>query len=189
MSGVRGLRIFLPSPGIGRWWPKPFDVRDGVGSAAKDDIVSEIPGVAVEQTEDPGLEFDDRYQIDKNVGFRHAYKTLIPYFVRVWHEFQKERPPHLPKPRRHGNRERKENLSVADPREGVLCGNRPCPPASRWPRLSLLSSLFTSAPYIDFMGRRYLDHIGREGRAFERGRAAPLRYAVHPAWPKKPAML
>ena len=96
MSGVRGLRIFLPSPGIGRWWPKPFDVRDGVGSAAKDDIVSEIPGVAVEQTEDPGLEFDDRYQIDKNVGFRHAYKTLIPYFVRVWHEFQKERPPHLP---------------------------------------------------------------------------------------------
>ena len=37
------------------------------------------------------------------------------------------------------------------------------PPASRWPGLSLLSSILTSPPYTNSIGRRCLGHIGREG--------------------------
>ena len=68
--------------------------------------------------------------------------------------------PALRSPCRHGS------LSVAVTAARLFAPRPqgpPRPPASRCPGLSVLSSVCTSTPYTNSMGRRCLGHIGREG--------------------------
>ena len=68
-----------------------------VGGAASADIVSTIRGVSLEPDVDPELQFHEDYVLDKDVYFWHAYKLLIPFFVKAWSEFQYPRPDSFPK--------------------------------------------------------------------------------------------
>ena len=69
----------------------------GSGAQPSADIVSTIRGVSLEPDVDPELQFHVDYLLDKDVYFRHAYKVLIPFFVKAWSEFQYPRPDSLPK--------------------------------------------------------------------------------------------
>ena len=92
MTEVQGFQLHLPSPPQGKRW-----LNDPVGRAATDDIDFTITDVSLEPSGDTGLEFDEGYVLKDDVHFRHAYKTLLPFFDKVWGEFQQERPKHLPK--------------------------------------------------------------------------------------------
>ena len=50
----------------------------------------------MEPGDDPELQFHETYVLDKDVHFRYAYKTLIPFFIKAWNEFQCVRPHFLP---------------------------------------------------------------------------------------------
>ncbi len=67
-----------------------------VGGAAVSDIVSTIRGVSVEPELGPELQFHENYVLRNDAYFRHAYRELIPFFVKAWNEFQHPRPASLP---------------------------------------------------------------------------------------------
>ena len=91
LTGVQGFQTYLPPP-------RPrMPTHHRVGGAASADIVSTIRGVSLEPDVDPELQFHEDYVLEKDVYFRHAYKVLIPFFVKAWSEFQYPRPNSLPK--------------------------------------------------------------------------------------------
>ena len=90
-TGVQGFQTYLPPP-----HPR-VEPRNRVGGAASSDIFSTIRGVSLEPEDNPNLQFQEDYGLQNNAYFRHAYKTLIPFFVDAWNEFQYPRPLTLPK--------------------------------------------------------------------------------------------
>ena len=91
-SGIQGFQTYLPPPRPGT------ETHHRVGGAARPNIVSTIRGVSLEPEERPELRFHEDYVLRNDVYFRHAYKELIPFFVKAWNEFQHPRPVSLPKP-------------------------------------------------------------------------------------------
>ena len=91
LTGVQGFQTCLPPPRPGKV------THRRVGGAASSDIVSTIPGVSLKPDGSPELQFHEDYVLENNAYFRHAYKVLIPFFVKAWSEFQNPRPVSLPK--------------------------------------------------------------------------------------------
>ena len=94
LTGVQGFQILLPDPPQGHTYTS-FTNR--VGNAAQADIVFTIRDVLLEPEGEVEIECHEGYPLDRDVHFRHAYKTLIPFFDYAWKEFQQKRPNHLPK--------------------------------------------------------------------------------------------
>ena len=89
LTDVQGFQICLPYPHTS------FSGR--VGRAASANIVSSIRGVPLQPNGETEMECYEGYVLDEDVCFRHAYKTLIPFYKNVWGEFQYPRPSFLPK--------------------------------------------------------------------------------------------
>ena len=87
LTGIQGFQTYLPPPRPG------MPTHHRVGGAAKSNIVSTIRRVPVEPEHGPELQFHVR----NDAYFRHAYKELIPFFVKAWNEFQHPRPVSLPR--------------------------------------------------------------------------------------------
>ena len=90
-TDIQGFQTYLPPPEPG------MSPRRRVGSAAGADIVYTISGVSLEPGEHSNMQFHEAYVLDNDPYFRHAYMTLIPFFVQAWNEFQYPRPEFLPK--------------------------------------------------------------------------------------------
>ena len=90
LTGIQGFQTHLPPPRPG------MPTRHRVGGAAISNIVSTIRRVSLEPERGPELQFHEDYVLRNDAYFRHAYKELIPFFVKAWNAFQYPRPVSLP---------------------------------------------------------------------------------------------
>ncbi len=91
LTGIQGFQTYLPPSRPG------MPTHHRVGGAASSNIVSTIRRVSLEPERGPELRFHEDYVLRNDAYFRHAYKELIPFFVKAWNEFQHSRPVSLPK--------------------------------------------------------------------------------------------
>ena len=94
MTDIQGFQTYLPCPRHSAHLART--PRQRVGCAAGPNIVRTIDRVSLEPDGQSELECHDSYAVDDDALFRHAYKTLVPFFAHAWSEFGHSRPEYLP---------------------------------------------------------------------------------------------
>ena len=94
MTKIQGFQTYLPGPR--QSVHQPPSCRHRVGCAAGPDIILTIEQVSLHPDGQSRLECHEGYPVRDDAQFRHAYKTLVPFFVHAWSEFGHARPDFLP---------------------------------------------------------------------------------------------
>ena len=94
MTDIQGFQTYLP--GLQHGVHHARTSRHRVGCAAGPDIVQTIDRVSLEPDGQSELECHQGHAVHDDVLFRHAYKTLVPFFALAWSEFGYPRPKYLP---------------------------------------------------------------------------------------------
>ena len=94
MTDIQGFQTYLPGPRQSAHYART--PRHRVGCAAGPDIVRTIDRVSLEPDGRSELQCHDGYAVRDDLLFRHAYKTLVPFFAHAWSEFGYPRPGYLP---------------------------------------------------------------------------------------------